>query len=143
MNGLTIRERTPIWLMIYSVYLYFCSTSLRKASKALEIWIKRSHTAIWNWVQRLSSLADRFKPGGVECVLIDETQIKIGDKEAWVWLAFEPYRKAFLGFHISFTRNSLDAWIFLKRLRRRYGFKPIYTNGGPWYHLAWKELYEP
>ncbi|MEM2897297.1 MAG: DDE-type integrase/transposase/recombinase [Candidatus Bathyarchaeia archaeon] len=79
-----------------------------------------------------------FKPEGVECILIDEAQIKIGDKEAWVWLAFEPYRKAFLGFHISFTRNSLDAWIFLKRLRRRYGFKPIYTNGGSWYPLACK-----
>ncbi|MEM3727068.1 MAG: DDE-type integrase/transposase/recombinase [Candidatus Bathyarchaeia archaeon] len=94
--------------------------------------------AIWNWVQRFAWLADRFKPKGVECILIDETQIKIGDKEAWVWLAFEPYRKAFLGFHISFIRNSLSAWIFLKRLKRRYGFKPIYTDGGPWYPLACK-----
>ncbi|MEM3522597.1 MAG: DDE-type integrase/transposase/recombinase [Candidatus Bathyarchaeia archaeon] len=94
--------------------------------------------ATWLWVQRFAWIADRFKPDSVECVLIDETQIKIGNKEAWVWLAFEPYRKAFLGFHISFTRNSLDAWLFLKRLKRKYGFKPIYKNGGPWYHLACK-----
>ncbi|MEM3522016.1 MAG: hypothetical protein QXD78_03100 [Candidatus Bathyarchaeia archaeon] len=39
-----------------------------------------------------------FKPNSIECILIDETQIKIGKLKAWVWLVFEPYRRVFLGF---------------------------------------------
>ncbi|MGC8848908.1 MAG: hypothetical protein ACP5QI_00340 [Candidatus Bathyarchaeia archaeon] len=47
----------------------------------------RGHTAIWIWVQRLSSPADRFKPEGVECILIDEAEVQIGGHKAWIWLA--------------------------------------------------------
>jgi hypothetical protein len=61
MKGLIIRERTFIWFMLYGVYLYFCSLSLRKASNALMPWINRSHTAIWLWIQKFANLADRFK----------------------------------------------------------------------------------
>jgi len=136
MKGLIIRERTFIWFMLYGVYLYFCFLSLRKASNALMPWINRSYTAIWLWIQKFANLANRVKVNRVSCILIDETQVQIGKDKAWVWLAFKPYKRAFLGFHISW--NSLSAWLFLRRLRRKYGFKPIYTNGGLWYPLACK-----
>jgi len=101
--------------MLYGVYLYFCFLSLRKASNALMPWINRSYTAIWLWIQKFANLADRFKVNRVSCILIDETQVQIGKDKACVWLAFKPYKRAFLGFHISW--NSLSAWLFLRRLR--------------------------
>ena len=74
-NEIVIREGTPIWLMIYGVYVYFSSTSFRRASRILEPWIKRSHVALWSWVQRFSHVADRFRIAreSVECFLVDET----------------------------------------------------------------------
>ena len=139
-NEIIIRERTPFWLMVYGVYLYFCCTSFRRASRALEPWIERSYVAIWGWVQKLGFLADRFAFGrdAVESFLVDETQIKVGAQEAWLWLAFEPRSRKILGFYLSRARNMLVAYNFLKELRRKYGKKTLYTDGGAWYIQAAK-----
>jgi len=54
------RERTPVPQMLYGVYLYYASRSLRLASKILEPIIQRSHVSIWKWVQRFASASERF-----------------------------------------------------------------------------------
>ena len=107
-----IRERTPLWVMAYGVYVYFSSLSLRRASRILEPITKRSHEAIRQWVRRLFPVADRFRVSRREVgsILIDETMIRIGPSEAWVWIAFEPAHRQFLGFRISRQRNILDAY---------------------------------
>jgi transposase-like protein len=64
---------------------------------------------------KFANLADRFKVNRVSCILIDETQVQIGKDKAWVWLAFEPYKRAFLGFHISWTRKQPNCLAFLKK----------------------------
>src|SRR5713226_8415407 len=51
------RERTPVALMLYGVYLYYASISLRLASRALERITRRSHVAIWKLVQRFAPVA--------------------------------------------------------------------------------------
>ena len=56
----TIRRRTPLALMLYGVYAYLCSNSLRRASKILEPLTERSHEAIRQWVQQLAPVCDRF-----------------------------------------------------------------------------------
>ncbi|MEM2902316.1 MAG: hypothetical protein QXO32_06270 [Candidatus Bathyarchaeia archaeon] len=94
---LIVREGTPMWLMLYGVYVHVCLTSLRRASKALELWLEQSHVALWLWVQKLAGVADRFKVEGVACILIDEAGVQVGGCKAWVWLAFEPFRQVFLG----------------------------------------------
>jgi len=66
--------------------------------------------------------------------------VKIKGVEAWVWIAVEPYLKCFLGFYVSWRRNSLSAYLFLRELRRKYGRKPIYTDNAYWYPLACKWL---
>src|SRR5713101_1212789 len=78
--GWIIRERTSPFLMLYGVFLYYCCNSLIRASKALEPFIKRSHVAIWNWVQRLAPLCDRFDVDRrrVSLIFVDETMIKKG-----------------------------------------------------------------
>jgi hypothetical protein len=50
--------------------------------------------------------------------------------------------QVFLAFRISYNQSSLDAHMFLKELRRRYGRKPIWTDGAAWYPEAcrWSRL---
>jgi transposase-like protein len=88
----TIRRRTPLALMLYGVYVYLCSKSLRRASRILEPVVGRSHEAIRQWVQRLAPVCDRFDVDRrlVRVIFVDETMIRIRGREAWVWVAFEP-----------------------------------------------------
>ena len=46
------RNRTKIKDTVYALHLYFDGLSLRKTSKALSRFIKRSHTAIRDWIQK-------------------------------------------------------------------------------------------
>jgi transposase-like protein len=90
--------------MLYGVYLYFCCTGLIRASHALEPFIKRSHVAIWKWIQKFALIADRFKieKEKVNCIIVDEVCIRIKGMEAWIWIAVETYLKCFLGFYNMF-----------------------------------------
>ena len=140
-----IRERTSLPLMLYGVYVYLCSNSLRRASRILEPIVERSHEAIRQWVQRLAPLCDGFDVDRrlVSSIFVDETMIKVKGKQAWLWVAFEPGLRVFLAFRIGYHPQSVpDAYVFLKELRARYGRKPIWTDGGVWYPDAcrWARL---
>jgi putative transposase len=137
-----IRRRTPLALMLYGVYVYLCSNSLRRASKILEPLTERSHEAIRQWVQRLAPVCDRFDVDRtlVRVIFVDETMIRLRGRQAWVWVAFEPGLRCFLAFHISYNRSILDAHTFLKRLRSRYGLKPIWTDEATFYSEACRWL---
>ena len=140
-----VRERTSLPLMLYGVYVYLCSNSLRRASRILEPLMSRSHEAIRQWVQRLAPICDGFDVDRklVSSIFVDETMINVKGKQAWLWVAFEPGLRAFLAFRISYHPQSIpDAYLFLKELRARYGRKPIWTDGGVWYPEAcrWARL---
>jgi len=115
------RERTPLPLMLYGVYVYLCSNSLRRASKILEPLMERSHEAIREWVQRLAPICDGFDVDRklVHTIFVDETMIKIRGSQAWVWIAFEPGLRCFLAF-ASLSFWSLDLLMRL-RLNRTTG----------------------
>jgi putative transposase len=136
------RERTSLPLILYGVYVYLCSNSLRRASRILEPLMERSHEAIRSWVQRLAPVCDRFDVDRrrVRRIFVDETMIRIRGRQARVWVAYEPMLKVFLGFRISYNQSTLDAYLFLKELRRRYGLKPVYTDEGVWYPEACRWL---
>jgi hypothetical protein len=82
--------------------------SLRRASHVLEPIIKRGHVAIWKWIQKYSFvLGSDVDKHDVNSIFIDETEINVGGKKAWLWVAYEPQLKAFLSFYISQHQNSL------------------------------------
>jgi putative transposase len=130
--------------MLYGVYLYYCCNSLIRASRALEPYVKRSHVSIWRWLQRLAPICNRFDVDRrlVRRIFVDETMIKIRGRRAWVWVAYEPALRVFLSFRISYNQSILDAYLFLKELRRRYGLKPVWTDDANWYPEAcrWARL---
>lgn len=139
------RERTPVPLMLYGVYLYYASRSLRLASKILQPVIERSHVSIWNWIQRFTPIADRFTVDGREVrrVFVDETLITIRGREYWLWIAYEPSLDRCLMMRLSVERTLMICYLFLKDVRKRYGRKPILTDEAGWYDEACRWLRLP
>src|SRR5215204_7575394 len=132
-----VRNRTSTIVVMYSLYLYFLGLSLRNTSKALDIFDdeKRSHIAVWNWIQRFGSLPI-YKRKRVTAFIIDETIIQIGNQHVWLWICIEPIHRSVLGIHISKERNMLAAEKFIRSLVAKYGKYTVYTDGGTWYDGA-------
>jgi len=137
-NPIQIRRRTPLPVMAYAVYLYYSNMSLRYAAKSLRSVIVRSYTSIWRCVQRLGPVLGSFgaDPGDVHRIFVDETMVNAGVTSALIWIAFEPDLRAMLDFHVSWRGNSIDAYLFIRRLAHKYGRVPIYTDGAGWYSDA-------
>jgi putative transposase len=139
------RTRTHPAVVRYALYLYFSSRSLRLASRCLSPVIKRSHVAIWKWVQRYASCADRFRTDrrAVRRIFVDETLLQIAGQDYWLWIAYEPHLNVCLSMHLSRERTILVCYRFFLQLRRRYGMKPVYTDGAQWYNDACRWLRMP
>ena len=137
------RTRTHPAIIRYGLYLYFSSRSFRLAAKCLSaVMIERTHVAIWKWVQKYSSLADRFRIDrrSVKRIFVDETLLRIDGQDYWLWIAYEPDHNACLAMHLSKDRTIFVCYQFFRQLQNRYGKKTIFTDGAHWYHLACKWL---
>jgi putative transposase len=143
---LSIRNRTPYLLKIYAIYLYYSARSLRLASRCLEPLVKRSHVAIWKWLQCIDInefvIDRRREKKRIKCIMIiDETMITIKGEVYWLWIAYEPYINKYLLMNISRERSILVCYNFIKKLRRLYGSKyTICTDGAHYYDQACKWL---
>jgi putative transposase len=136
-------NRTHPAIISYGLYLYFSSRSFRLAAKCLETIIRRSHVAIWKWVQKYSDRADRFitHRSMIKEIFVDETLLRIDGQDYWLWIAYEPNLNTCLMMHLSRERTIFVCYQFFRQLRNRYGNrKPIYTDGARWYNDACKWL---
>jgi putative transposase len=116
------RNRTPTFIIMYSLYLYFLGLSLRNTSKALVIFKdeKRSYVSVWNWIQRFGSL-QIYKRKRVSAFIIDETVIQVGSQHFWLWFCIEPVHSSMVGIYISEERNMIIAEKFIRSLVSNYG----------------------
>ena len=131
------RNRTPTFIIMYSLYLYFLGLSLRNTSKALIIFKdeRRSYVSVWNWIQRFGS-SQIYKRKIVSAFIIEETVIQIGNHRFWLWICIEPIHRSVLGIYISEQRTILVAEKFIHSLVEKYGKHTVYTDGGTWYDEA-------
>jgi len=131
------RNKTSSFIVMYSLYLYFLSLSLRNTSKALTVFRdeKRSYVSIWNWIQRFGS-CQIYKRKRVTAFIIDETIIQIGNQHFWLWFCIEPIHSSVLGIYLSEERNMIVAEKFIRSLVSKYGKHTMYTDGGTWYDEA-------
>jgi putative transposase len=96
------RERTSGEVIMYALYLYFLGLSFRSTSKAIQPFGeegRRSHVAVWKWVQKFNPTRI-YHCKRVSAFLIDETMLQIGHEDAWLWVAIEPIHKQILGVHL-------------------------------------------
>ena len=133
-----MRNRTDPAIIKYGLYLYYSSRSLRLAAKSLEVVKKRSHVAIWKWLQQYSGCADRYRTDRrlVRAIFVDETLLQIDGQDYWLWIAYEPAINSCLMMHLSRERTLFVCYSFFKQLQNRYGKRPIFTDGAAWYVQA-------
>jgi len=75
----------------------------------MEIINGKAHLPCKKWIQKYSFVLDSFDVDkhDVNSIFIDKTEINVGGKKAWLWVAYEPQLKAFLSFYISWHQYSL------------------------------------
>lgn len=119
--------------IVFAVNLYFDGLSLRKTSKALSRFVSKSHTAIWDWIEKYKPQRLLSKSKKIAEFIVDETLIKVGSEYVWLWIAIEPETRQILAVTVSRERNMLITERFLSGLIKDYGKHPVSTDGGTWY----------
>jgi putative transposase len=136
------RNRTSSRDIGYGLYLYFLGLSTRNVAKALSFLhiVKRSHIAIWNWIQKYQTKIILSQRNKINEYIIDEAVIKVGSELIWLWVAIDSENKQILAQNISQERNMFVAERFLSGIIRDYGKHPVSTDGGTWYPKAYQFL---
>ena len=134
------RQRTKPKDIAFSLYLYFLGLSYRNTARALQRFVHRSHVSIWKWIQKYKPQKISSKRKKINEFIIDETQLKVGSRYIWLWVAIEPKHKQILQVDISFERTMLVAERFIASLINTYGKHPVSTDGGTWYPQACRFL---
>ncbi len=105
------RKRTPSSDIGHALYLYFLGLSTRCVAKAMFFLhkVRRSHVAIWNWIQKCHPRKISPKRKEIEEYIVDETLIQVGSELVWLWVAIELENRQILALSISKERNMLIA----------------------------------
>ena len=137
------RNRTSSSYIGRASYLYFLGLSTRNVAKAMFCFrkVKRSHVAIWKWIQKYHPRKILSKRKRISEFIIDETLLKVGFEFIWLWVAIEPENRQILALSISKERNMFVAERFIRGLVKMYGKHPISTDGGTWYPMASRFLH--
>ncbi len=114
---------------------------MRNTSKAISRFVKRSHTAIRDWIQKYKPERLFYSKTKISEFIVDEIQIKVGSEYFWLWVAtIESETKNILGISISKERNMFVAERFLSQVVNKYGIHSVSSDGGTWYPQACKFL---
>jgi putative transposase len=97
--------------------------------------LPKSGIGFRSFIQKKKSLAERKE---VSEYIVDETVLKTGSENIWLWVATEPENGQFLAQTISKERNMFVAERHLSSIVRDYGKHAVSTDGGTWYPQACK-----
>ena len=117
------RNRTSSSYIGRALYLYFLGLSTRNVAKAMFCFrkVKRSHVAIWKWIQKYHPRKILSKRKRISEFIIDETLLKVGFEFIWLWVAIEPENRQILSLSISKERNMFVAEHFLLGIVKIHG----------------------
>jgi uncharacterized membrane protein len=127
-----------LWFMLVIV---LSRQSYRNTSKALTQFVKRSHVAVWKWIQRYKSKKIARKRKIISGLMIDDTIVKIGSNYMWIWVAIELKSREILALNISKERNMLIA----ERERERDLFHvwPKFMEGIQYQQMVESGIHKP
>ena len=116
-------ESTASALRALAVRLHSTGISLRETAAALEQFgVTRSHQAVWQWVHRTAETAPDPPTAKPSRVAVDETAVKIGTEQYWLYAAIDVETKLLLGAVVSERRGTDPAAEFLGRLAEKHDF---------------------
>ncbi|WP_458720072.1 hypothetical protein [Candidatus Nitrosocosmicus sp. R] len=97
------RNKTSSSYIGRALYLYFLGLSTRNVAKAMFCFrkVKRSHVAIWKWIQKYHPKKILSKRKRISEFIIDETLLKVGFEFIWLWVAIEPENRQILALFLS------------------------------------------
>ncbi|UOO95165.1 IS6 family transposase [Halococcus dombrowskii] len=114
-------QNLPGSLRALAVRLHSAGISYRETAAALEsIGIKRSHQVVYQWTHRVGEEAPDPPRSAPRRVAIDETAIRIGRGQFWVYAALDDDSKLLLGVRVSRWRGTRPASSFLSELKGRH-----------------------
>ena len=136
------RNRTPSEHIGHGLYLYFLGLSTRNVAKALSFLhiVRRSHVAVWKWIQKYRPKRISSKRKRITEFIVDETAIRAGSEYMWLWVAIEPKYRQILALSISKERNMFVTERFIASLSKIHGKHSVSTDGGTWYPQACRFL---
>ena len=136
-----LRERTPIEIVFYAIYLL--GLSLGQTSRALQaLGSARSHEAVRQWLHRLAGRAEELVLNEkADTAIVDETAVNVAGRNAWLWIIIELEHKTILAVMLVEARNIFVAHSLFMDMHRR-GVRHVIADGAPWYRLAagWARL---
>ena len=95
---LSKRNRTYSRDIDRALYLYFLGLSTRNVAKAMFCFrkVKRSHVAIWKWIQKHHHQRILSKRKKISEYIVDETMLMVGSDYIWLWVTIEPKNRQIL-----------------------------------------------
>ena len=100
-------EGTASTLRALAVRLHSTGISLRETAAALEQFgVTRSHQAVWQWVHRTAETAPDPPTASPSRVAVDETAVKIGTEQHWLYAAIDIDTKLLLGVYLAERRGT-------------------------------------
>ena len=135
-------NRTPSEHIGHGLYLYFLGLLTGNVAKALSFLhiVKRSHVAIWKWIQKYRPKRISSKRKRISEFTVDETAIKAVRNASGCGLPSSQKNKQTLALSISKERNMFVAERFIAGLTRIHWKHPVSTDGGTWYPQACRFL---
>jgi len=136
--GFFQRNRVPLEVKVLAAMLCFAGLSYRRASRLVG---GLSYVAVRDAFIALRRALPKPERRVRRLIAVDETKAKLGGEQVFIWAARDVDTKEVLAFRVSFTRSSLDAEIFLRRVLECCENKPTFlVDKGPWYRDAFERL---
>ena len=135
------RNKKRVELKILSALLYFYGLSLRKASKIISLFQQMSHESIRIYYHRIKKILKPPRKKKRRLIAIDETKIKLENKQIFIWSAVDVDTKECLLIWATDGRSSFHAYVFLKEVLNFCENKPeVVVDRGFWYRWALQRL---
>ncbi|KAA0006488.1 MAG: IS6 family transposase, partial [Thermoplasmata archaeon] len=127
-------------IKLIATILYYAGISFRKTSKFLADFERFSHESVRMWYHKMSRVFTTSKKYR-RCIAVDETKIKIGNRDWYVWAAIDVDSWEIVGVMVTEWRTSIDVIKFAREILKYCNNKPVIkTDRGPWYRWTLQRL---
>ena len=124
------KSKYPVEAMASALYLYFTGSSLNDIRRHTEQHYKvlPSDSTVYEWVRKYTQIAHEatknLKPKVGDTWIADETVIKIGGKNYWLWDIIDPDTRFLLATYLSPNRGIAQAKKLMELASERAGKVP-------------------